>query len=89
MCVSALPGSAGGSGGLAVVFKNQHKCSAITVNNFSRFEVLMLKITKATPGLCVGIYRPPKVNPVFLAEFSEFLSSVILKSDKMILVGDF
>ncbi|MGH0124791.1 UNVERIFIED_CONTAM: hypothetical protein FKN15_074492 [Acipenser sinensis] len=35
------------------------------------------------------IYRPPKNNSAFIAEFSEFLSLVCTSTDKILLLGDF
>ena len=49
----------------------------------------MFKINSALPVLCIVIYRPPTRNPVFLTTFSEFLASVVLHYDKIMIVGDF
>ena len=41
------------------------------------------------PILFVIVYRAPGPYSEFLAEFSEFLTSLVLKTDKVIIVGDF
>lgn len=35
------------------------------------------------------VYRPPKPNKDFLKEFSDFLSDVVLRYDRLLIVGDF
>ena len=35
------------------------------------------------------MYRPPGPYSEFLSEFSEFLSNLVLSTDKVIIVGDF
>ena len=37
----------------------------------------------------VVVYRPPGPYSEFLSEFSEFLSQLVLSTDKVIVVGDF
>ncbi|KAF7647739.1 hypothetical protein LDENG_00167380 [Lucifuga dentata] len=39
--------------------------------------------------LTVIVYRPPKRDTNFLSEFSDFMSTVLTKYDKIILLGDF
>ncbi len=35
------------------------------------------------------IYRPPKFNKDFIRDFTDFLGSICLKCDKLLIVGDF
>lgn len=55
---------------------------------YSSFEVLINKIGRTNPFHCVLIYRPPGRNSAFLAEFGDFLSSII-RLDRILLLGDF
>ncbi len=41
------------------------------------------------PIIFVIVYRPPGPYTEFLSEFSEFLLSLVLRTDKVIIVGDF
>ena len=40
------------------------------------------------PLIFITVYRPPGPYTEFLSEFSEFLSSLVLESNKIILIGD-
>lgn len=42
-----------------------------------------------SPVLCAVIYRPPRSNKDFISELSSFLGDVVLKYDKVLLLGDF
>lgn len=56
--------TSGHAGGLAVVFKDEFKCT-IEVDNLSNCEALMFKPNCAKPILCL-LHRLPKMNSVFL-----------------------
>lgn len=79
----------GRGGGLAAVYKKCYKCIQLPVNNFTSFEVLLFKFCSTDPVLCAVIYRPPKPNPRFLSEFSEFLPSIIMSHNRIVITGDF
>lgn len=49
----------------------------------------MFKTGGADPVLCATVYRPPKHNAIFQSEFPEFLSSDVLKFDRILITGDF
>lgn len=70
------PQPSGRGGGLAVICRNYHKCTPISSNIFSSFEVLMLKSGGPTPVLCVAVYRPQSPPKVF-----EFSLSIVVKYD--------
>ncbi|XP_051234748.1 uncharacterized protein LOC127351330 [Dicentrarchus labrax] len=62
--------------------------------NYNSFESLVLSLSHPNwktlqPVLFVIVYRAPGPYSDFISEFSEFLSSLVLKSDKVIIVGDF
>lgn len=85
-----VPRESGRGGGIAAIHKNHFKCSSVTADQFSTFEVLMFMIYGYNdPVLCVVVYRPPKPINGFLTEFSELLSSLVLNHDKIIIAGDF
>ena len=42
-----------------------------------------------TPIMFVIVYQAPGPYSEFLSEFSEFISALFLKRDKVIIVGDF
>ena len=48
----------------------------------------MNKIGRSNPFHCVLVYRPPGKNSSFLAEFGDFLASIICL-DRILLIGDF
>jgi hypothetical protein len=87
-CISQ-PRVFGRGGGLVTVYKKQHKCTQIPWNVFSSFEVLLLKLGGPNPVILATFYRPPKPAGPFLSELSEFLSSLVLNHDRIVLCGDF
>lgn len=76
-------------GGLAVVYRNSHKCTHIRTNNYSSFEVLTFKHGGSSPVLFVVVDRPPRLDPTFLSEFPVFLSSLVTNYDRILISGDF
>ena len=85
----STPRATGRGGGLAAVYRESFKCRIITANNYSSFELQLFVIDLSSPVLCVTVYRPPGFNKCFLQEFSEFLSDVVPKFDKLLICGDF
>lgn len=75
-------------GGVALIFRNCHKCTPFDTNNYVSFEVLMFKTGGSTPALCVVVHRHPWLDVIFLTEFSEFLSSAVVNRDKILISGD-
>ena len=58
------------------------------------FECLVLSLPHQSnkcqqPILFAVVYRAPGAYSEFLTEFPEFLSNLVLKTDKIIIVGDF
>jgi len=49
----------------------------------------MFVVDLTCPVLCAIVYRPPKINKYFLPEFSELLSDLIIKAEKLLICGDF
>ncbi len=63
--------------------------SPLSLGEFSTFENLGFILNNKLPILCVLIYRPPKFIFGFIQEFSDFLSDIILKHDRVLILGDF
>ena len=77
-------------GGLAAVFSNRFACRPVVTDHFNTFETLLLKIGSSNPLFILLCYRPPPGSKSeFLTEFSEFLSSIVMKVDSLVLAGDF
>uniref|UniRef100_UPI003AAD7030 uncharacterized protein n=1 Tax=Centroberyx gerrardi TaxID=166262 RepID=UPI003AAD7030 len=84
----SIPRATGRGGGLAVLYRENIKVSAVTVPHHSSFECLAVKLTGSKPIIIVTIYRPPKPSAVFLTQFSSLLTSVCAMSPTVILLGD-
>ena len=52
------------------------------------FSVLHIQTKKSVGFILVTGYRPP-CSVFFLLEFADFLSSLVVNSDKVVIVGDF
>lgn len=48
----------------------------------------MFELDKSQPVLCALIYRPPKYNKHFIRDFTELLSEIMPKYDRILIVGD-
>lgn len=86
--------SSGRGGGVAVISHSNLVTKPKTAFKFNSFESLTLSLTcpdwrNQKALLFVIIYRPPGPYSEFLTEFSEWLSSLVLDWNKIIIVGDF
>ncbi|XP_078019129.1 uncharacterized protein LOC144458973, partial [Epinephelus lanceolatus] len=89
-----IPRGSGRGGGVAAIFNSILLISPKPKLDYNSFESLVLSLLCPTwktlqPLLFVIVYRAPGLYSEFVSEFSEFLSSLVLKSDKFITVGDF
>ena len=80
-------------GGVAAIFNSSLIINPRARSTFKSFESLVLSLSHPSwkslqPLLFVTVYRPPGAYTLFLSEFSEFLSSLILDSNRIILNGD-
>ena len=71
------------------ILSNLSNCSECNFCDFVTFEYLAFTTRAQQHILVVSIYRPPKPNSAFLSQFSDLLSIVIIKYDKVLLLGDF
>ena len=80
-------------GGVAAIFDSGLVISPRAKSNYKSFESLVLNLShpswKSSQSLLfVTVYRPPGAYTLFLSEFSEFLSTLVLDSNRIILIGD-
>lgn len=90
------PRSGRRGGGTALLVRNGYVTSKISCIEKSSFKVSeWLVDVRSTELRIVIIYRPPSspVHPVlistFFAEFSDYLESVVMSSEPLVLLGDF
>ncbi|KAM7366739.1 hypothetical protein PAMP_014689 [Pampus punctatissimus] len=93
-CNTHIPRSTGRGGGVGAIFDSSLLINPKPKLNYNSFESLVLSLTHPTwktlqPVLFVILYRAPGPYSEFLSEFAEFASGLIVKTDKVIIVGDF
>nr|XP_054599437.1 uncharacterized protein LOC129164182 [Nothobranchius furzeri] len=86
--------STGRGGGVATIFHSDLLISPLQINSYSSFEHLILSFPNpdsktVKPLLFVVLYRPPGPHSEYLDQISDFLSDLVLNTDKVIVVGDF
>ncbi|XP_061133329.1 uncharacterized protein LOC133153215 [Syngnathus typhle] len=79
----------GRGGGIATIYRQHLKPTAVTITTPSSFEHQSFKLPGPKPLVTAIIYRPPKPNPAFLSDLSEFLTQLCAISPSVILLGDF
>ena len=87
-----IPRDSGRGSGVAAIFNSALLINPKPKQKSSSFENLILSIsdpTMTTHIMFVIVYRAPGPYSEFLSEFSEFLSALLFKTDKVIIVGDF
>ena len=80
-------------GGVAAIFNSSLSISPRAKATYKSFESLTLNLSHPSwkslqPLIFITVYRPPGAYTQFLSDFSDFLSSIALESNKVILVGD-
>uniref|UniRef100_A0A3P9MP71 Reverse transcriptase domain-containing protein n=1 Tax=Oryzias latipes TaxID=8090 RepID=A0A3P9MP71_ORYLA len=84
------PRTSGRGGGIATIYKSTYKCLPPSLLvSLSSFELELFELGCSPPVLCAVVYRPPKYNKDFLNEFSGLLAEILLKYDRVLIVGDF
>ncbi|XDV31632.1 hypothetical protein PO909_002599 [Leuciscus waleckii] len=83
------PRPEGRGGGVAAVYRRDIKTSIISIPAVQSFEHITFKLSGPTPLVTAIIYRPPKPNPSFLADLSDFLTQLSAISPSVLLLGDF
>ena len=87
-----VPHLTGRGGGVAAVYNSNLHANLKSGFKFNFFEVLVLSFAhpdKKAVSFILTVYRPPGPYSVFLLEFADFLSSLAVNSDKIVIVGDF
>ena len=83
------PRPEGRGGGVAAVYRKDIKITSIPIPTAHSFEHLTFKLSGPTPLVTAIIYRPPKPNPSFLSDLSDFLTQLCAISPSVLLLGDF
>ncbi len=84
----------GRGGGVAIIHNSNFTMAPKLEYKFNSFEIRVLNLIQ--PGkkcntllTIVTLYRPPGPYTEFLTEFSDFLSSLVIKTEKIIILRDF
>ncbi|KAG7510370.1 hypothetical protein JOB18_020105 [Solea senegalensis] len=83
------PRPEGQGSGVAAVHRKDIKTSTISIHAAQSFEHITFKLSGPTPLVTAIIYRPPKPNPSFVFDFSDFLTQLSAISPSVLLLGDF
>ena len=75
-------------GGTATILLAQNGFKEILFDEYGSFEHHSF-VFSSPPILCLTIYRPPKRCASFINEFSELLSFIHSKYDRVLILGDF
>lgn len=86
---SVLAPLTGKGGGLACVFKSTFYCWEVSADGCSSFELHHFETQVPFTMLCAVVYRPPKFNKDFIQDFADIMAGVVLKYDRLVIVGDF
>ena len=83
-------------GGTGLLFKNNLMVSKVTGGEHQSFEYSEWKVTSGSRRVnLIIMYRPPYsaahpvTSAVFFVEFAEYLESIVLSADPLLIVGDF
>ena len=90
---SHVPRESGRGGGVAAIFNSSLLINPKPKLSYNSFECLVLSLPHQSkkhqqPIIFAVVYRAPGAYS-FLTEFPEFLSNLVLKTDTIIIVGDF
>uniref|UniRef100_A0A8C1ETF6 Reverse transcriptase domain-containing protein n=1 Tax=Cyprinus carpio carpio TaxID=630221 RepID=A0A8C1ETF6_CYPCA len=95
-CYKHEPRQTGRGGGVATIYSDIISVTQKTGYRFTSFEILLLNVTlsdmqkKSIVSLSLAtVYRPPGPYTEFLKEFGDFLSDLLVTSDKVLIFGDF
>ena len=78
--------------GVATIFSSAFLINPEPKQNFVTIEILILSIsdtTMKTPTMIVVVYQAPGPYTEFLCEFPEYLSTIDVKRDKVIILSYF
>ena len=83
------PRTKGRGGGIAAIHRQDLNPRPLPIPAAPSFEHLVFKLPGPKPIIIAIIYRPPKPNPSFLSDFSDFFTQLSLISSSILLLGDF
>ena len=75
-------------GGTASIIKSALTPTQVSFNSYSSFEHNAF-LFNSDSILCITVYRPPHYSSLFISEFSELLSIIHSKYDRILITGDF
>ncbi|XP_076118489.1 uncharacterized protein LOC143099278 [Alosa pseudoharengus] len=89
-----VPHHTGRGGGVATIYQSSLLTSPKLTHKFRSFEVLVLHFLPPDwktnqPVTVVTLYRPPGPYTEFLEGFSDFLSTLTIQTEKILILGDF
>ena len=85
-----IPRASRKGGGVANIYDSKYKLTLKHITEFHSFEVLLMKVNQADKSFYIAtIYRPPGPYTLFLNEFPEFLSNLVVMADSILIFGDF
>ncbi len=77
----------GRGGGLAVIYRQQVELYPLPT--LSSFECFAFKCKPPFPMTILLIYRPPKLNSVFISEIHDLLTTLCSTTGNILILGDF
>ena len=83
------PRPEGRGGGIAAIHHQDLQPRPLSISTPSSFEHLTFKLPGSQPLIISTIYRPPKPNPSFLSDLSDFITALSPISPSILLLGDF
>ncbi len=81
--------SEGRGGGIAAIHQLDLHPHALSIPAAPSFEHLVFKLSGPKPLIIAIIYRPPKLNPSFRPDLSDFITTLLSISPSVLLLGDF
>ncbi|KAL0148144.1 hypothetical protein M9458_056546 [Cirrhinus mrigala] len=98
-CYKHEPRLKGKGGGVSTIYSNILSVLQRADFKYNSFEVMVLHITLSRETsvndkspmtfVLATVYRPPGHHTDFLKEFADFISELVLATDKVLIVGDF
>ncbi|KAI2653251.1 hypothetical protein H4Q32_006658 [Labeo rohita] len=98
-CYKHEPHLKGKGGGVSTIYSNIFSVSQRADFKYNSFEVMVLHITLSRETsvndkspmtfVLATVYRPPGHHTDFLQEFADFISELVLATDKVLIVRDF
>ncbi len=79
----------GRGGGLAIIYRQKVELYPLPLPILSSFECFAFKCKPPFPMTILLIYRPPKLNSVFISEIHDLLTTLCSTTGNILILGDF